>query len=217
MEKKRIVLRIIAAIIAMTAIALCFASCSSGNAEESEPEVSYGEMPEYDVENIESYIKPFTYKGLVLYMTYGEKAQEKLWSEISESAEVIKYPEAQVEYYAEQERASYRYLAKRDGVDYDALLEGMGVTEESIYSKARGLVKDDLILAYIIKDAGLSLTEEEKLLYFDKYVEKYVTAYGYDKEYVKTNMADQIYDSMLYDKTMEYLLLNNIVNTTQSI
>ena len=178
--------------------------------------VSGGGLPEYDTENIGEYVKPFEYTGHTVYYTLGETAQEKLWSAISEGADIISYPAAQVEYYAEQERAKYRYYASRDGVGYNELLAAMGVTEESIVQKAKALVKDDLILAYIVKDADISVSDEEKTELYGKYVEHFAELYGYDKTYVSEKLTEQIYDAMLYDKTMEYLLKNNTAHTTQS-
>ena len=132
-----------------------------------------------------------------------------------QSAEIIAYPTAQVEYYAEQERAKYRYYASRDGVGYNELLDALGVTEESIYENARALVKDDLILAYIAKDAKISLSDEEKSKHYEKYV-GWFEELGYDRNYVYENMSDQIYDMMLKDKIMEYLVKNNTAYTPQS-
>ena len=215
--KKRNFTKACAALLALLAVMSALFACSDGEtAEETLPDETYGGLPEYDVENIGSYIKPFEYKGLTVTLAEGETAQGKLWAVISENVEIVSYPEAQVNYYAEQERAKYRYFASRDGIEYDKILEGLGVTEESIIATAKALVKDDLILEYIINDAGISLSEGEKQQYFDKYAEKYVEIYGYNKEYVSANMAEQIYDSMLYDKTMEFLVLNNTVQTNKS-
>ena len=207
----------------MSALLVCAAvfgivGCSKKeNEEPARFEESFGGgLPGYDTENIESYVKPFEYTGHTVYYAMGESAQEKLWSAISDSAEVIIYPSAHVEYYAEQERARYRYYASRDGVGYNELLEVLGVTEDGIYEKARGLVKDDLVLAYIVKNAGIVLTEDEKTRLYGKYVDKFVELYGYDINYVSEKMSEQIHDAMLYDKTMEFLLLNNTAYTTQS-
>lgn len=185
------------------------------DAVESEVEGSYS-MPEYDPESIGSYISPFVYVGLGVYAEAGETAQEALWSDIVESVEIIEYPSAQVEYYASQERAKYRYFARRDGIEYEELLSALGVTEESMTARAKSLVKEDLALQFIIYDAGITLTSEEKAVHTDKYAEKLSQIYGNDAEYIKTNMTEQIYDAMLSDKTMEYLLANNTVYTTQS-
>ena len=79
----------------------------------------------------------------------------------------------------------------------------------AILEEAKALTKSDLVYSAIVKLENISISESEKERLFDKYVEKYVSVYGYNAEYVKKNMADEIYDSMLYDKTTEFLIKNN--------
>ena len=209
--------RICALLFACAAAVSLLASCKD-QGESNDSEIlreTYSGMPEYDISSIDSYIKPFKYTGLTVYRKNTETASEALWNAVSCSAEMIAYPNEQVEYYAVQERAKYRYYANRDGIEYEILLESLGVTEESIYEIARGYVKDDLVLEYIVKDAQIALTDAEKEAHKDKYAQRLTQVYGYDKEYIKANMTEQIYDAMLYDKAMEYLLLNNTVHTAQ--
>lgn len=207
-------LTLLSAALALCALISLFASCG-GKDEQGEDGNTYTGMPEYDIQGLDRYINAFSYVGLTVSAAEGESKQEALWSAIVESAEVREYPEEQVEYYAAQERAKYRYYAQRDGIDYDRLLDSLGVTEASIYDTAKKMVKDDLVFEYIVKDAGISLREEEKNAHLDKYAERFTEIYGYDKEYIKANMTEQVYDAMLFDKTMEYLFLNNTVEIPQ--
>ena len=207
--------RICAAVLVCTAAISILAGCKESGEAETE-QMTYSGMPEYDVANIEKYIKPFVYTGLTVYRENSETAAEALWAEVVASAEVISYPAEQLEYYVEQERAKYRYYASREDIAYDELLESLGVTEESILDTARGFVKDDLVLAYIVYKADISLTDAEKEAHTDKYAEKLSEVYGVDSAYIKNNMSEQVYDAMLYDKAMEYLLLNNTVYSKQS-
>lgn len=204
---------------AMLACAALFGAVGCSKKTNEEPpkfeETHGGGLPDYDIGNIEKYVKPFKYTGYTVYYGMSESKQEKVWEAVLGGAEIIAYPTAQVEYYAEQERAKYRYYASRDGVGYNELLDALGVTEESIYENARALVKDDLILAYIAKDAKISLSDEEKSKYYEKYV-GWFEELGYDRNYVYENMSDQIYDMMLKDKIMEYLVKNNTAYTPQS-
>lgn len=197
-------------------ICLCGAvlSCKDANTDaETDADTEFLTMPEYGAEELGSYVKPVRYEGLTVTAREGETAQAALWRYIVDSAEITEYPAEGVEYYVSQERAKYRYFAKRDGIEYEELLEALGITEESMRERARALLKDDLVLAYIINDASISLTQEEKALHKDKYAEMLVGIYGYDAEYIKKNMSEQIYDAMLSDKTMEYLLSKNTVLT----
>ena len=175
---------------------------------------SYISMPEYDIDSIEAYIKPFEYTGRTVYAKSDETRQEALWNYIVKSVEIITYPTEQLEYYTAQERAKYRYYAKRDGIDYEELLEALDVTEATMTERAKALVREDLALEYILKDAKITLSEEEKQTHADRYAEKLTEVYGYSKDYIKANMKEQMYDAMLSDKAMEFLLLNNTVHTT---
>ena len=65
---------------------------------------------------------------------------------------------------------------------------------------------------YIIRDANISLTDGEKAAHTDKYAQRLTAVYGGDREYIKANMPERIYDAMLNDKVMEYLLLNNEIS-----
>jgi len=203
------------ALVCLSVLSIYTACDKNTTAPDIESENYFG-LPEYDAEKMDDYIKPFEYTGLTVYAQGMETRQEALWRTLSDSVEVLSYPQEQVEYYAAQERAKYRYYADRDGIEYEKLLEGLGVTEEGIYGRARELVKDDLVFEYIVLNADIRLSEEEKLTHLDRYAEKLTEVYGYDKEYIKSNMIEQVYDAMLYDKTMEYLLLNNTVHTTMS-
>jgi hypothetical protein len=185
-------------------------ACSEEVSETDETSAFTG-LPEYDVEKLDSYIKPFDYTGLDVTVGKNEKTPDKVWNTISDSAQIIAYPTLQVEYYAEQEKIKYKYYSAEYGIDYDELLDSLGVTEESIYEAAKSMVKDDLVLEYIVTDANITLSDAEKSEHLDKYAEKFVELYGYDKEYIKANMQDQLYSAMLYDKTVEFLILNNNV------
>ena len=89
------------------------------------------------------------------------------------------------------------------------LLESRGTDESKMREEAREMVKKDLVFWYIVQAEGITVTEEEKQTHFDKYVDKFVSDYGYSRAYVTENMADEIYEAMLYDKTLEYLFSVN--------
>ena len=77
---------------------------------------------------------------------------------------------------------------------------------------AKSLVKKDLIFELIRKKEGITLTDEEKNAFFDKYVKKYAESYKYSEEYVRAELSELVYDSMLYDKTVEFLIIHNSFN-----
>ena len=85
----------------------------------------------------------------------------------------------------------------------------MAVPRDSASAEAKEMAIDDVIYELVRRAENITLSEEEKESLFDKYVDKYVEDYGYTKSYVKKNMSELIYDSMLYDKTTEFLIKNN--------
>ena len=209
-------IRICALLLALLCLCTALLSCKETDGDADTEIESYGGMPDYDTNALSSYVKPFEYTGLTVVADLGETRQEALWADIVAGVEIIFYPSEQVEYYVSQERAKYRYYAKRDGIEYGELIKALGVTEETMYEEARALVKEDLALQFIIVDADISLSDAEVSEHTDKYAERLAEIYGYDAEYIKTNMTEQIYDAMISDKTMEFLLGNNTVYTSMS-
>ena len=170
--------------------------------------------PEYSEETIEEFIKLGSYKNMTV--TVGNESSTLnvvLWRKIVDESEVIKYPEDAIAYYKEISTRGYSNLASDGKMSYEELLGALGLTEEDIVAEAEEYVKSDLVQIAIIKAEGLKLTEDEKTRLFDKYVDKFVSSYGYTEEYVKENLTNEIYDTMQYDKMMEFLMLNNKVVT----
>jgi FKBP-type peptidyl-prolyl cis-trans isomerase (trigger factor) len=164
----------------------------------------------YDEERLSEYVAPFSYTGLTVELSSADDLKsDAVWNLILSRVEILSYPEDAVDYYAEQRRDTYRYYAEKNDWSYEQALEFFGVSEEDITKEAKEMVKGDLVYRYIVKDAGITLSEKEKSEQLDRYAKKYAEDYGYTEEYVIENMSDLIYDSMLYDKTMEYLIVNN--------
>lgn len=164
----------------------------------------------YDEARIEEYVRLETYEGLTVSLPDVNATKgEAIWQELLAKAQVLSYPEEALSYYEEQRRETYRYYAKKNDWSYEETLSFFGVTEEEIQNEAKNMVKGDLVFRYIVKQAKISLTEEDKAAQLDRYVKKYAKDYGYSEEYIRQNMLELIYDSMLYDKTMEYLIVHN--------
>ena len=161
---------------------------------------------------LERYIDMGGYKNITVAQQGSASRGEAVWSAILESSEVKEYPEQHVYYYVAQLKAQYEYYAKSAGMSYSDITKELGVTDGTILKEAKELTKRDIICAIVQKNEGISLTDEEKQTHFDRYVDMYVSEYGYSEEYVRANMTDEIYGSMLYDKTTEFLILNNNFN-----
>ena len=193
-----------------------FVSCSDKDTgKESESAVTKTVEP-MDISALElsEYIKLGEYRGLTIEHSERDGARsDVLWKVVTEGSTLLKYPEQQVEYYFNQKKAQYIYIAKTKNDTYENVLSVLGISEETLMREAKALVFEDLVFFAVVKAEDITLTDEEKNKNFDKYVAKFTEDYGYGEEYVRENMSEQIYETMLYDKMMEKLLsLNEFVS-----
>lgn len=180
-------------------------SCKKDGENESVEPVDFAAMSD---DELKSYAELGEYKLMTLKQGSSPKG-EVVWAAVKKNATVRDYPEQQVSYYVSQIKAQYAYYAEEAGISYKEMLREVGATDESIRSEAESMAADDVIYELVRRDADITLREDEKSKFFEKYVEKFVADYGYSREYVKENMQDEIYESMLYDKTTEFLITNN--------
>ena len=158
---------------------------------------------------IEEYIMLSAYKDLTISVSEGESKGDAVWNIIVEGSEIKSYPQELLDYYCEQISAQYRYYAERSGKTLDEVLADHGKTKASIEEDAKEFVKEDLVYVAIVKAEGITLTDEDIDAHFDKFVSQYVSIYGYTEKYVKENLSDIVLDTMLHDKTIEFLIINN--------
>ncbi len=180
------------------------ASCSDSEVADAET-VKISAMSN---DELLSYAELGEYKQMTVELS-GRPKGEAVWDAVRERANIKSYPEALVEYYFGQAEAQYKYYAEEADMSYGEMLDELGVSEESMLAEAREMAIGDVIFELVRRGEGIELTDGEKDSLFDKYVKKYVEDYGYTEQYVKENLAELIYDSMLYDKTTEFLIANN--------
>ena len=206
-------LKFLAFMLCVLTLSISLAACSdSQNVSETETDA----QTEITYENIDvdSYVKSIQYKGLtVAFDSMNETKADAVWSAIYATAILEGYPDEKVSYYFGQMKDSYMHYAGGDEEKYLLLLEAQGTSEEKMLEEAERLVKEDLVYEYIIKHEGITLTDGEKAELFDKYVAKYSAELGKAPEEVAASMADYVYESMLYDKTTEYLFTVNTFST----
>lgn len=191
---------------------LCLLSTMLLSCKKEEPEESSrpAAMDYSQIEDFSSYVSLSQYTDLEISLeSESDVKSQRVWEAVLGSAEILRYPEEQVSYYVAQTMATYRYYAEKNGWSLEETMDKLGVSEESVRAEAREMVKGDLVYHYIVADAGIVLTEEEKATLFDRYARRYAESYGYEVSYVTENLSHLVYDSMLYDKTMEYLILHN--------
>ena len=198
--------RMVAALL-LISLLLMGAACAK-----DEPDGTESEELSYDGVEPRDCLSSVTYLGLsVSYDGATESKGEAIWQAVLDGAVVREYPEAPVAYYVSQIRAEYRYLANREGLTLEELLSLRGMSEETVRAEAEEMVKSDLVFLYIVEDAEITLSESERTEHYDRYADRYVEKYGFDRAYVDERLRDEVYDSMLFDKTVEYLVLHNEV------
>lgn len=215
MKNVTILLKFFAALVALC-LAVCLASCNEGGTDSETTDTATDtedtEARELDYSDVDvyEYVKDVTYKGLSITLDKeDDDKQTLLWKEILNSSWISSYPEDKIEYYFLQTKEFYMHTVGYNEEDYLLLLKNRGTNEEEMREEARNMVAKDLLYRYIVDVEGIVITEEEKQELFDRYVGIYVAEYGYNEDYVLANMTDYIYESMLYDKTMELLLTSN--------
>ncbi|MBR0449231.1 MAG: hypothetical protein IIX30_00260 [Clostridia bacterium] len=199
--RKRVIfcVKIATAILLALVFALFSASC------EKKERIKVSELP---LETLEESLSVGAYKGLVIELN-GKSKADAIVERIMADSDVKQYPEGATDYYAEQIKKQYKYYADEAGMTYEQMLNELGETDVTITQEAQGLVKKDMLFALIQAREGISISDGEKSLYFERYVSIYAERYGYTEEYVKAELSDLVYASMLYDKTVEFLIVNN--------
>ena len=112
----------------------------------------------------------------------------ELWLTVVDNAEVIAYPETEVERVYGESRSMYETYAGYYGVDYETFLSSyIGMTDEQLYEESRKYVKEDLVMYQLIKELNFELSEEEYadgMVFFAEYYgsteEELISYYGED-------------------------------------
>ena len=187
-------------------------SCNSNKTEDEgddkENNQKIIERPSIEELDFTEYLRLAEYTGLDMGSCEAESRGATVWARVLEDTELIAFPEGWLEYYVEQERMNYRYMAQSTGTSYEEVLSLLEVTEEELISNATENAKEDLVMEALIKAEGIVLTEENINTLYDTYVERY-TLIGYNESYIRENFRDEILDTMLRDKAIEFLMINN--------
>ena len=156
--------------------------------------------------DLSEYVTLGDYKTMkVSYDSESVSKGDAAWQKLIEMSDIKKYPDDQVAFYFYQKQAGYQYMAKAGGQTYEELLASLGVTEEIMLEESKKLTAEDLIFYALVKAEGIELTQADKDANFDKYVALFVSE-GYTEVYVREKLREQIYETMLYDKTLELLI-----------
>lgn len=208
--------RIIALLLLSVSLSLVCTSCSEQGTPHVQDDAQTEAVERVDLWSIDvnQYVSLCEYSGKTIkYSSPTSSHGALIWKYVIDNSSVISYPEQPLKYYFNQIKAKYIYFAKSGDMSYAELLQKLGIgSEEVLWDEARELLKEDMMLHALLVAENISLSDEDKEKYFDKYVQKYVTDLGYNESYVREHMRQEIYDSMLYDKALEKLIsLNEFV------
>lgn len=201
------------ALLLSTLLLSCALLASCGGNEPTNADTTEETTPEstpYDDREILSSVTLEHYTGLTVELLDKTETKEAaLWRTLTGNAEITAYPKEQLRYYESSIRQSYRYLADLRDIPYEELCDALGITEETVAAEARDLVRGDMVRRYVTLHAGIALSDEEISTLFDRYAEKIAEDHGYTVSYAKTNLRELILETMLRDKTTQYLLERN--------
>ncbi len=132
------------------------------------------------------------------------EAYSELWRAIVDGAEVLEYPEQQVNYYLDAQKAQYMSYAESNNMDYATMLAYMGVTEESMNESAKSYTKEDLVFYSIVKTEGFEITDAEYQSGAAGYAEQVGASVAELEEYYG---KDYIIESLLWDEVLKQLFV----------
>ena len=204
------------AYVCLVCLLLCLCACGKKDGGEEQTDHAPKQV-DFATLTLSDYVRLGAYRDLEITLPSADVSRgDVAFSEVVRGSEILAYPEEQVAYYAEQQRATYRYYAKQKNATYEEILEANGVSEEAILTQAKKLTAEDLVYHAILQAEQITLEETEKSAYFDKYVARFVQTYGNSEAYVRENMKEQIYESMLYDKMLERLIMLNTFRVSET-
>ena len=132
-----------------------------------------------------------------------------LWLKIVANAEVISYPEEEVQRIYGERKQMYEYYAEYYNTDYDTFLANyVGMTDDDLIEESREYVKEDLVMYQLTKELGIELSDDE----YEDGLAFYANYYGTsESELLSYYGEDTIYTTILWQKLMETVApMNNI-------
>ncbi len=199
-RKKKLIALV--AVLSLLVSTLVLSSCTTEQDKTDFSKLSEDELAEYG--------KLGEYKGMTVVLKKAQSKEEAVWEKVIENmSEGEKTKPEQIYYYYTQLEKEYDFHAEKLGISKEELYKDLGIKDGDVFKEAEKMTKKDIACALVRKAESIEITAEEKEKYYSRYVEKYVSDYGYTKEYVEENMKDIVEASMLYDKITQFLIANN--------
>lgn len=96
------------------------------------------------------------------------------WANFCATAQFFKFPQDRVDYFLGQLKASYEMYASMYGMEYDAFVEAMGMTEADVLAEAKNGVRNWMVLDYVCEKEGVTKDSDV----YQEYLQKAVDASG---------------------------------------
>ncbi|MGM9642578.1 MAG: FKBP-type peptidyl-prolyl cis-trans isomerase [Eubacteriales bacterium] len=111
---------------------------------------------------------------------------DRILEEIIKNSTVYSYPNEQYLYYYNSNVNYMTLQAEKLGMSYEAYMEATGENDATLQQKAKDSVLEDMAIAYILKEEGKTVTDDEYNDALDYYVNYYNSmGYRYDRESVE--------------------------------
>lgn len=166
----------------------------------------------FGIDTVEEFRKEFK-ESIQSSKTYqvDQEMCSNLWQTIVDNAEVLKYPEGEVERVYAMNRQYYEDTASSYQIDYETFLSNYArITDEDMWESSRDYVKDDLVLYALLNEMNISITDEE----YNQEIEKIAYQYGatadqlieyYGEESLRTTVSWQkLMDTILNQTNVVY-------------
>ena len=196
-------------------------------------DVTINSCKEYVTPDVEKYVKDKgeyesvnAYKDAVEKEIYNEKEADQLeeikaymWAEVMATAEVIEYPEKEIEAYKEDVISRMNEYAEENSMTFEDLVEtSYDLTVDEFYDQlqtgAEQNAKEQMVVYMIAREEGLEISNDE----YKEFIEKQLEAIGYTEkqfeEYTGSSYVDYVGGEdyvkyyMLYEKVVTLIYEN---------
>lgn len=132
-----------------------------------------------------------------------------LWLQVVNNAEVLAYPEAEVNRIYNEQRSMYEQYAASFGVDYDTFLASyLNITDEELLEDSRAYVKEDLVMYQLIKDLSIEMTDEE----YNESLAFFAESYGMTvDDLISYYGEDTIRATVIWQKLMDTVAADAVI------
>lgn len=134
--------------------------------------------------------------------------QTQGWSAFCGTVEFIQFPQDMVDLLTEQMKTYYEYYASMYGMEYDAFIEAMGMTEADVVTEAKNGVRNWLVLEYVCAQEGV--TEDSDI--YQEYLQNALETNGVSsiEEVLESGVSEWEVDyTVKYNYVVE-LIANNL-------